>query len=103
MTSRQVAWAAVYRFIEHQLPEPGSLPLPGTPAWCAMSDDDQAKRDALLWPVIYWAITEDARQTAMCEASRAISASHGRCIAEEARLLHRRGGVSYHPRRKEPA
>lgn len=98
LQSRQVAWVAVYDLVAPLLGDPHLIP--GTPSWCELGDDDPAKWAALLWPCLWWVIAEDARQTAMAEASRAISSAFGSYPCEHNRLMeHRRGGKSYIPRR----
>lgn len=71
MASRQVAWAEVHALVKPLLGEPGLVP--GSPQWVALDDTDPRKWSALLWAAVYWAVSEDAHQTALAEASRAIS------------------------------
>jgi hypothetical protein len=71
--SREVAWSPVYDLVAPLLGEPGLVP--GAPAWCDLDDRDPAKWQALLWAAVWWAVSQDARQTALAEASRAISAA----------------------------
>lgn len=69
--SRAVAWEPVYALVEPFLGEPGLAP--GTPPWVDLDDHDPAKWRALLWSSVWWAVGEDALQTARADASRAIS------------------------------
>lgn len=92
--SRRVAWEPVHRFLAPHLGDPDLIP--GTPAWCDLDDRDPRKKSALNWPVIYWAVAEDARQDAMAEASREISAAAD-WPAVGRRMMQRRSGV-YIPR-----
>lgn len=50
-----------------------SLPLPGTPSWCALPDSDPAKMASLLAVARYWAFDAACRQEAKAEASEAIA------------------------------
>lgn len=71
MDNRQIAWFDVYQFVAPHLPS--QIVLPGTPAWLDLDDTDPLKRRNLLWPVIWWCLEQDARQTALADASRQIS------------------------------
>jgi hypothetical protein len=71
--SRQVAWAPVHRLLAPLLGAPGLAP--GTPAWCDLDDTDPAKWRAVLWSAVWWSVAEDARQEALADASRAVSAA----------------------------
>ena len=73
MDSRAVSWAPVWDLLAPVLGPPGLTP--GTPAWCALPDDDGDKWEAVLWACLWWVVAEDARQDAKAEASRAISAA----------------------------
>ncbi len=94
MNSRQVAWEPVYRFLAPDLGDHNIIP--GTPAWCDLDDHDHRKRAACNWPVVWWSVAEDARQTAIAEASREIStAADWPAVAR--RMQRRKSGV-YIPR-----
>lgn len=73
MNSRQVNLFEVYEFLAAYLGDPGLIV--GTPAWCRLDDRDPAKWSAVLWAAVWWAVVEDARQAAVADASRQISAS----------------------------
>ncbi len=76
IASRAVDWFAVYQFTMPLIERLGPLPpWPGTVSWCELSDHDPAKLGAVLVAGMLWALNEDARQEAMAEASKAISAS----------------------------
>ena len=49
--------------------------MAGTPAWCALGDDDPAKLAALLDAAQHHALRVENCQQAKCEASREISAA----------------------------
>ncbi len=85
--SRQIAWWAVFELVAPLLGDPHLIP--GSPEWCRLGDDDPRKWAALLWCAVYWAITEDGRQEALAEASRAVAASADwPQVAREIRELH---------------
>lgn len=100
--SRQVAWFEAFRFAGMVAAQHGidllhdGLPLPGTPLWCGLPDDDARKLLALLLGGVREAIANDARQAAVADASRAISA-----ISTNTALGPRRPerGPSYIPRK----
>ena len=73
MTSRQVAWWPVHELVAEVLDQVGDWPLLGTPAWCALDDDDPRKWAALLDAAQHWALRLDVEQEARAEASRAIA------------------------------
>lgn len=90
--SRSVAWWPVLTFVADRLgvettavPEISKrLPLLGTPAWCALPDDDPAKLAAVLDGGCRWALRLELNQEALAEASKAIAASEDwRGIAQE--------------------
>jgi hypothetical protein len=75
MANRQVSWWSVHRFVVPFLQAAGQWPMLGSPAWCALPDDDPAKLAALLDASRHWALRVETCQTARCEASHAISAA----------------------------
>lgn len=86
--SRAVAWQPVHALVEPFLGEPGLAP--GTPPWNALDARDPRKWQAVLWASVWWAVAEDARQTAMAQTSRDIAtAADWRRIAQ--RAIQRRG------------
>lgn len=77
--SRQVAWLETYRFAEWAAQQYGIALdhrlIAGTPEWCALPDDDARKLLALLLGGVRDALRNDAHQTALADASRAIAGS----------------------------
>ena len=73
--SRQVNWWSVHEHVAPRLTRVGSWPLVGTPAWCALPDDDPAKTAALLDAAQHWALRVETCQQHRCEASRDVSAA----------------------------
>ncbi|OBB35322.1 hypothetical protein A5755_21905 [Mycolicibacterium fortuitum] len=77
------------------------MPLPGSPAWCGMADDDARKLLSLVLGGVREALTNDTHQTAMAEASQAISAAADWTAMARAQLRHARAVTSgaYIPRK----
>jgi hypothetical protein len=74
--SRQVSWWAVHEHVAPLLAlQAMPWPIIGTPAWCALDDDDPRKLAALIDAAQHWAPMLETRQEARCDASRAISAA----------------------------
>jgi uncharacterized protein DUF2742 len=73
--SQQVSWWSVYKHVQPVLKMAGEWPMAGTPAWCALDNDDPAKVAALYDAARHWALRVETFQEARCEASRAISAA----------------------------
>jgi hypothetical protein len=74
VSSQQVNWWLVHEYVGGRLEQAGTWPMAGTPAWCALPDDDPRKLAALLDAAQHWALRVDTCQQAQCEASRDISA-----------------------------
>lgn len=97
--SRQVSWAEVNRFLAEVIKAAncGPLPLAGTPAWCALADDDTTKllalADAGQHAVLQWDITQEAA----AEAAEAIAA--GKDWPHVTRCIRAGRGSAYIPRR----
>jgi hypothetical protein len=72
-SSQQVAWWSVHVFVAERLERVGDWPMAGTPAWCALADDDPAKSAALLDAAQHWALRVETCQEAHCDASRQVS------------------------------
>jgi Protein of unknown function (DUF2742) len=49
--------------------------MAGTPAWCALDNDDPRKLAALFDAAQQWALRVETCQEAQCEASRDVSAA----------------------------
>lgn len=75
--SRQVAWWPVHEFITAVIAqeEAGPLPVTGTPAWCALADDDPRKLLALAAAGEHAVLRWETGQEARAAASRAIAAA----------------------------
>lgn len=96
--SRQVSWWSVHEFVESAIERAGveSWPLAGTPAWCALNDDEPRKWAALFDAAQHWALRLDALQEASAEASRAVSSvADWRGVARE--MQGRRAFRDAHP------
>jgi hypothetical protein len=76
-SSQQVNWWAVHEFTEHVKGALGVQvwPTVGTPAWCALPDDDPVKWAAVADAAQHWALRVEESQRAECQASHAISAA----------------------------
>ena len=70
-----MSWWSVHEHVSPVLEQVGSYPMAGSPAWCALPDDDPRKLAALLDAAQHWALRLETCQQAQCEASRAISAA----------------------------
>jgi hypothetical protein len=75
--SRQVCWWTVHEHVAALLAtmQTKSWPFIGTPAWCALGDDDPRKLAAVIDSAQHWALRLETGQQARCEASREISAA----------------------------
>lgn len=97
VSSAQVNWLTVRRFVLPVLNQVNDWPMLGTPAWCTLAHDDPAKWAALLDGAQHWALRVDSCQEARAEVSRDISgATDWPAIADE---IRQRRGV-YIPRRR---
>ncbi len=72
VSSQQVNWWEVRTYIAPLLRRVGSWPVAGSPAWCALDDDDEAKLAALLDAAQHHALRVETCQQAHCDASRAV-------------------------------
>lgn len=86
--SRQVSWHPVYEYINRLRRCTGALdvsaPLLGTPAWCDLNDDHPGKLAAVLNAAEGAAYTANVEQTALGEASKAVS-----CAADWSAIARR--------------
>jgi hypothetical protein len=75
--SQQVSWWETHRFLETVLAQAnfGPLPRAGSPAWCALADGDPRKLLALAVDGEHHVLRVEVAQSAMAEASRAVSAA----------------------------
>ncbi len=75
VSSQAVSWWDVHEHVAPFLEAAKSWPTVGTPAWCALPDDDPRKMAALLDAARHWALRMDSCQEARCEASRSVSSA----------------------------
>lgn len=79
LASRQVAWYEVYSFAERFAASHGvslsHLPIPGTPQWCGMPDDDARKLMALVLGGVREALNHEVAQEHLADAGKKIAAS----------------------------
>jgi hypothetical protein len=95
--SQQVSWWAVHEFGSAVLRQVNGWPMAGTPAWCALDDEDPAKLAALFDAARHWALRVETCQAAAAEASRAVAASAD--WPAIARQIHQRRNSARIPRR----
>lgn len=74
-SSQQVSWWSVHEYVQPVLHRIGSYPMVGTPAWCALADDDPRKLAAIFDAAQHWALRLEVSQEAMANASREVSAA----------------------------
>jgi Protein of unknown function (DUF2742) len=75
LADRVVDWLAVHHHIAPLLEKTGSWPTVGTPAWCALPDDDPAKLAAIYAAARHEALRIAMMQEAAEQASKAVSAA----------------------------
>lgn len=99
--SRQVSWFPTYTFLERFAANADvlleGLPIPGTPTWCGLPDDDARKLIALAVGGVREALAHDTRQQQLAEASHEVAAA-ARWISDENRFVQNRTR-SYIPRK----
>lgn len=97
--SQQVSWWDTHLFITALVDQfnNASIPIAGTPDWCALSDTDPAKLMALAVAGEHHVLRVETAQEALAEASRAVAASTNWSTVGKPR------GTAYIPRRKEIA
>ena len=102
ISSRQVSWFEVYSFAERLATSHGvgldHLPLPGTPAWCGMPDDDARKLMALVLGGVRESLNHDVAQEHLAEASKNIATSAD--WSALAKRIAQGRGAAYVPRRE---
>ncbi|TVX97858.1 DUF2742 domain-containing protein [Mycolicibacterium porcinum] len=100
--SRQVSWFEVYRYAERLASSHdvglNHLPLPGTPAWCGMPDDDARKLMALVLGGVREALNHEVAQEHLADAGKKIAASSD-WAALSKRIAQGRG-PAYVPRKR---
>jgi Protein of unknown function (DUF2742) len=76
VSSRQVSWWSVHEFVQPLLDQIGNtFPTVGTPAWCALDDDDPVKIAAVYDAAQHHALRLELNQEARAETSRDVSAA----------------------------
>lgn len=103
IASMQISWWDCHAFMTEMVQQAncGPVPWPGTPAWCAIPDDDPRKLLALAGFGVYQAVSVDACQEASAEASSAVSKAENWAQVSRSKLQRHnaiRGGV-YLPRK----
>ncbi|MDZ7883300.1 MAG: DUF2742 domain-containing protein [Mycobacterium sp.] len=71
--SKQVSWWPTHEFIAALVANANNLPIAGTPAWQALSDNDPAKPIALAVAGEHHVLRIEVAQTALAEASKAVA------------------------------
>lgn len=97
--SQQVSWWPTHEFITALVAQANNLPIAGTPAWCALTDDDPHKLIALAVAGEHHALRVETAQEAMAESSRSVAASGD--WSTVARGVRNGRGPAYIPRKKE--
>jgi hypothetical protein len=96
LDSRTVAWWPVHEFIAAAVAQADNLPAAGTPAWCALADDDHRKLLAVAVAGEHHVLRIEIAQEARAEASKAVAAATDWAqVAREVQQLHdaRRNGA----------
>ena len=79
-----MSWWDVHEHVTPYFERVGSWPMLGTPAWCALADDDARKIAALSDAAQHWALHVETSQQAKYDASQVVSESQTWCdIAQE--------------------
>lgn len=90
-----MSWLPVHDYVRERNGDT-VFPMLGTPAWCALPDDDPAKLAAVLDGGQHHALRVELHQEARAEASKAVAgAADWRGIAQE--LTERRAFRKSHP------
>jgi hypothetical protein len=74
-SAQQTSWASVHEYVEPLLAAVQTWPLLGSPAWCALPDNDARKIAAVYDGARHWALRLETCQAARAEASRDVSAA----------------------------
>ena len=79
LQSQQVSWFEVYsyatRFAASHDVGLNHLPLPGTPQWCGLPDDDARKLLALVLGGVREALVNETRQERLADSAKAIASA----------------------------
>lgn len=73
--AQSVSWWSVHEFITALVDQANNLPIAGTPAWCALPDNDPAKLLALAVAGEHHVLRMETAQEARAETSRAVAAA----------------------------
>jgi Protein of unknown function (DUF2742) len=73
ISSQQVSFSEVNRFLAELLEQVDDWPMLGTPAWCDLSADDAVKWAAVFDAAQHWALRLETCQEARADASRAVA------------------------------
>lgn len=73
LDSHTVAWWPVHEFIAAAVAQADNLPAAGTPAWCALADDDHRKLLAVAVAGEHHVLRIEIAQEARAEASKAVA------------------------------
>ncbi len=73
--ARSVSWWSVHEYVQQYIDRVGPFPMAGTPAWCALSDDDPIKKAGILDAAQHWALHVEINQKQRAEASKAVAES----------------------------
>lgn len=96
--SREVSWWPVHEFVSALVAQVNTtLPIAGTPSWCALADGDPRKLLAVALAGEHQVLRVELEQAARVEASKAVAAA-----ADWGRISHRTvagRGRNYIPRR----
>jgi hypothetical protein len=95
--TRSVSWYEVAEFALPLIERCGPVSLPGSLAWCRLSQLDPRKLAGCLVAAMFWALDESARQDAGVQGSQAISLAFD--WSALARRQQQRAGNAYIPRR----
>lgn len=96
--SRQISWWPVYEYLRNHGYALTGHPIPGTPQWCELDDDDPAKLNAIVAYGLFFTLHLDTHQEALADASKTVAAAEN--WGHLAQRIHGRGDA-YIPRIKE--
>ncbi len=99
--SRSVSWWPVHEFVAALVAQANTTPpTAGTPAWCALADDDPRKLLAVAAAGEHHVLRVEIAQEAMAQAAKDISANAEYIVANHRITAHRQCGTSYVPRKR---
>ncbi|MFY9337770.1 MAG: DUF2742 domain-containing protein [Mycobacterium sp.] len=95
-SARSVSWWSVHEYVQPVLTRIGDYPAAGTPAWCALADDDPRKVAAIFDYAQHHALRVEFAQEALADAATEISLSlDWRALSQE--LTQRRSFYAARP------